>query len=137
MIRCEKFSIQVREVLERLLERQFLLSPWVREKRLRNQLRLILKVVHHAQTHCGHQCALLQDHLEAGPMRRSTVTKIVHDAHQVFPVWRNQIREVVSARRKERTSSKTAGQQEKVNWEYEQEEGLERKEEKDLHFTWA
>lgn len=69
---------EVREVLERLLERQFLLSPWVREKRLRNQLRLILK-----------------DHLEAGPMRRSTVTKIVHDAHQVFPVWRNQIREVM------------------------------------------
>lgn len=69
---------EVGEVLERLLERQFLLSPWVREKRLRNQLRLILK-----------------DHLEAGPMRRSTVTKIVHDAHQVFPVWRNQIREVM------------------------------------------
>ena len=28
----------------RLLERQFLLSPWLREKRLRNQLRLLLKV---------------------------------------------------------------------------------------------
>ena len=35
---------EVGEVLERLLERQFLLSPWVREKRLRNQLRLVLKV---------------------------------------------------------------------------------------------
>jgi len=69
---------EVQEVLERLLERQFLLSPWVREKRLRNQLRLILK-----------------DHLEAGPVRRSTVTKIVHDAHQVFPVWRSQCRETM------------------------------------------
>ena len=106
---CENCSLQVREVLERLLERQFLLSPWVREKRLRNQLRLILKVFHHVQEQCGHHGALLQDHLEAGPMRRSTVTKIVHDAHQVFPVWRNQIREVVSGRSKERTSNKTAG----------------------------
>ena len=34
----------VADVLDRLLERQFLLSPWVREKRLRNQLRLVLKV---------------------------------------------------------------------------------------------
>lgn len=67
---------EVQKVLDRLLERQFLLSPWVREKRLRNQLRLVLK-----------------DHLEAGPQRRSTVTKIVHDAHQLFPTWRNQIRE--------------------------------------------
>ena len=63
----------------RLLERQFLLFPWVREKRLRNQLRLILK-----------------DCLDAGPKRRSTVTKIVHDAHQLFPIWRNQTREIVS-----------------------------------------
>merc|ERR550517_2301925 len=55
----------VADVLDRLLERQFLLSPWVREKRLRNQLRLVLK-----------------DYLEAGPVRRSTVTKLVHDAHQ-------------------------------------------------------
>ena len=45
---------------------------------MRNQLRLILK-----------------DHLEAGPKRRSTVTKVVHDAHQIFPLWRNQIREKV------------------------------------------
>ena len=66
-------------MIDRLLERQFLLSPWVREKRLRNQLRLVLK-----------------DHLEAGPKRRSTVTKIVHDAHQVYPVWRNQMTEIVS-----------------------------------------
>lgn len=66
------------EVIERLLERQFLLSPWVREKRLRNQLRLVLK-----------------DVLEAGPRRRSTVTKIVHDAHQLYPIWRNQIRETM------------------------------------------
>ena len=51
-----------------------------------------------------------QDHLEAGPVRRSTVTKMVHDAHQVskkvskfkstfsmkvFPIWRTQIRETV------------------------------------------
>jgi len=35
----------------------------------------------------------LKDHLDAGPQRRSTTTKLVHDAHQVFPVWRNQIRE--------------------------------------------
>jgi len=69
---------EVQEVIDRLLERQFLLSPWVREKRLRNQLRLVLK-----------------DHLEAGPKRRSTVTKIVHDAHQVYPVWRNQMREIM------------------------------------------
>eukprot|EP00090_Calanus_glacialis_P012893 TRINITY_DN21527_c0_g1_i1.p1 TRINITY_DN21527_c0_g1~~TRINITY_DN21527_c0_g1_i1.p1 ORF type:complete len:361 (+),score=99.86 TRINITY_DN21527_c0_g1_i1:295-1377(+) len=69
---------EVQEVIDRLLERQFLLSPWVREKRLRNQLRLVLK-----------------DHLEAGPKRRSTVTKIVHDAHQVYPVWRNQMRDVM------------------------------------------
>jgi len=69
---------EVADVLDRLLERQFLLSPWVREKRLRNQLRLVLK-----------------DHLEAGPVRRSTVTKVVHDAHQVFPIWRTQIRETV------------------------------------------
>jgi len=69
---------EVQEIIERLLERQFLLSPWVREKRLRNQLRLVLK-----------------DHLDAGPKRRSTVTKIVHDAHQVYPVWRNQMRELM------------------------------------------
>jgi len=69
---------EVQEVIDRLLERQFLLSPWVREKRLRNQLRLVLK-----------------DHLEAGPKRRSTVTKIVHDAHQVYPVWRNKMRDVM------------------------------------------
>jgi len=69
---------EVADVLDRLLERQFLLSPWVREKRLRNQLRLVLK-----------------DYLEAGPVRRSTVTKLVHDAHQVFPVWRTQIRETM------------------------------------------
>ena len=55
-----------------------MLTPWVREKRMRNQLRLILK-----------------DHLDAGPKRRSTITKLVHDAHQTFPVWRNQIREKV------------------------------------------
>ena len=61
-----------------MFERHFVLTPWVREKRLRNQLRLILK-----------------DHLDAGPQRRSTTTKLVHDAHQVFPVWRNQIREKV------------------------------------------
>jgi len=71
---------EVADVLDRLLERQFLLSPWVREKRLRNQLRLVLK-----------------DHLEAGPVRRSTVTKVVHDAHQVFPIWRTQIRETMLA----------------------------------------
>jgi len=69
---------EVADVLDRLLERQFLLSPWVREKRLRNQLRLVLK-----------------DYLEAGPVRRSTVTKVVHDAHQVFPIWRTQIRETM------------------------------------------
>jgi len=68
----------VQEVIDRLLERQFLLSPWVREKRLRNQLRLVLK-----------------DHLEAGPKRRSTVTKIVHDAHQMYPIWRNQMRDIM------------------------------------------
>jgi len=66
----------VQELIDQLFERQFTLSPWVREKRMRNQLRLILK-----------------DHLEAGPKRRSTVTKVVHDAHQIFPLWRNQIRE--------------------------------------------
>jgi len=66
----------VQELLDQLFERQFILSPWVREKRMRNQLRLLLK-----------------DHLDAGPKRRSTVTKVVHDAHQIFPVWRNQIRE--------------------------------------------
>jgi len=71
---------EVADVLDRLLERQFLLSPWVREKILRNQLRLVLK-----------------DHLEAGPVRRSTVTKVVHDAHQVFPVWRSQVRETMLA----------------------------------------
>merc|ERR550517_2210223 len=71
---------EVADVLDRLLERQFLLSPWVREKRLRNQLRLVLK-----------------DYLEAGPVRRSTVTKVVHDAHQVFPIWRTQIRETMLA----------------------------------------
>jgi len=67
---------QVQEVVNKLFERQFVLTPWVREKRMRNQLRLILK-----------------DHLDAGPKRRSTITKLVHDAHQVFPIWRNQIRE--------------------------------------------
>merc|ERR1712013_556908 len=74
----KKICFSVADVLDRLLERQFLLSPWVREKRLRNQLRLVLK-----------------DYLEAGPVRRSTVTKLVHDAHQVFPVWRTQIRETM------------------------------------------
>jgi len=69
---------QVKQVIDRLIERQFLLSPWMKEKRLRNQLRLILK-----------------DHLEAGPQRRSTVTKIVHDAHQNFPVWRGQIKDTM------------------------------------------
>jgi len=69
---------EVQELIDRLLERQYLLSPWVREKRLRNQLRLVLK-----------------DHLEAGPKRRSTVTKIVHDAHQIYPMWRNQMRETM------------------------------------------
>lgn len=69
---------EVKLIIDRMLEHQFLLSPWVREKRLRNQLRLVLK-----------------DHVEAGPMRRSTVTKIVHDTHQIFPVWRNQIRETM------------------------------------------
>lgn len=62
----------------RLLERQFLLSPWLREKRLRNQLRLLLK-----------------EHLQAGPVRRSTVTKLVHDAHQQFGVWRRDVREAM------------------------------------------
>jgi len=69
---------EVQVVIDRLLQRQFLLGPWVKEKRLRNQLRLILK-----------------DHLEAGPQRRSTATKIVHDAHQLFPLWRGQIREIM------------------------------------------
>lgn len=68
----------VQQTIDKLLERQFLLSPWVREKRLRNQLRLVLK-----------------DHLEPGPQRRSTVTKIVHDAHQVFPLWRSQIKDAM------------------------------------------
>lgn len=71
-------SRPVLQLLDQLFERQFILSPWVREKRMRNQLRLILK-----------------DYLEAGPKRRSTVTKLVHDAHQIFPIWRNQIREKV------------------------------------------
>ena len=126
------------EVLDRLLERQFLLSPWVREKRLRNQLRLVLKVILEVQAttlfsviwkldkSTWYQTLrlynsffleyfLFQDHLEAGPVRRSTVTKVVHDAHQVlrylgkdsfcnkftfclkvFPIWRTQIRETVS-----------------------------------------
>ena len=66
------------QIVNKLFERQFVLTPWVREKRLRNQLRLILK-----------------DHLDAGPKRRSTITKLVHDAHQIFPIWRNQIREKV------------------------------------------
>lgn len=70
--------LDVQQIIDRLLERQFLLSPWMREKRLRNQLRLVLK-----------------DHLEAGPQRRSTVTKIVHDAHQLFPVWRGQIKDAM------------------------------------------
>jgi len=69
---------QVQQMIDRLLERQFMLSPWMREKRLRNQLRLVLK-----------------DHLDAGPQRRSTVTKIVHDAHQVYPVWRGQIKDAM------------------------------------------
>jgi len=69
---------EIQEVIDRLMERQFLLSPWVREKRLRNQLRLVLK-----------------DALDAGPRRRSTVTKIVHDAHQLYPIWRNQLREIM------------------------------------------
>ena len=66
------------QTVNKMFERHFVLTPWVREKRLRNQLRLILK-----------------DHLDAGPQRRSTTTKLVHDAHQVFPIWRNQIREKV------------------------------------------
>ena len=41
----------VADVLDRLLERQFLLSPWVREKRLRNQLRLVLKVINDHSYH--------------------------------------------------------------------------------------
>ena len=41
----------VADVLDRLLERQFLLSPWVREKRLRNQLRLVLKVINDSSFH--------------------------------------------------------------------------------------
>lgn len=69
---------EVQQVIDKLLARQFLLSPWMKEKRLRNQLRLVLK-----------------DSLEAGPQRRSTITKIVHDAHQLFPVWRAQIKEVL------------------------------------------
>ncbi|XP_023347643.1 uncharacterized protein LOC111716418 [Eurytemora carolleeae] len=73
-------STEVQQIIDRLLERQFLLSPWMREKRLRNQLRLILK-----------------DYLDAGPQRRSTVTKIVHDAHQLFPVWRGQIKDAMFA----------------------------------------
>ena len=72
------FTTVTLQLLDQLFERQFILSPWVREKRMRNQLRLLLK-----------------DHLDAGPKRRSTVTKVVHDAHQIFPVWRNQIREKV------------------------------------------
>ena len=40
---CQIFLVA--DVLDRLLERQFLLSPWVREKMLRNQLRLVLKVI--------------------------------------------------------------------------------------------
>lgn len=71
-----ELSQSVQENVNKMFERHFVLTPWVREKRLRNQLRLILK-----------------DHLDAGPQRRSTTTKLVHDAHQVFPVWRNQIRE--------------------------------------------
>ena len=85
-------------MLDRLLERQFLLSPWVREKRLRNQLRLVLKVnnffelldmqafknpFQNAESFLIVLSSLNQDHLEAGPVRRSTVTKVVHDAHQV------------------------------------------------------
>ena len=31
------------KLIDQLFERQFLLSPWVREKRMRNQLRLVLK----------------------------------------------------------------------------------------------
>jgi len=71
-------SDEVKQNIDKLFERQFQLSPWVREKRLRNTLRLILK-----------------DHLEPGPLRRSTVTKIVHDAHQTFPLWRSQIKEAM------------------------------------------
>jgi len=71
-----ELTLQVQEIVNKLFERQFVLTPWVREKRLRNQLRLILK-----------------DHLDAGPKRRSTITKLVHDAHQIFPIWRNQIRD--------------------------------------------
>ena len=41
----KNICFSVADVLDRLLERQFLLSPWVREKRLRNQLRLVLKVI--------------------------------------------------------------------------------------------
>jgi len=68
----------VQQSIDKVVERQFLLAPWVREKRLRNQLRLVLK-----------------DHLDPGPQRRSTVTKIVHDAHQTFPVWRSQLKEAM------------------------------------------
>jgi len=66
----------VQENVNKLFENQFIRTPWVREKRLRNQLRIVLK-----------------DHLDAGPKRRSTVTKLIYDAHQVFPIWRSEIRE--------------------------------------------
>merc|ERR1719354_535706 len=65
----------VQKAIDSMIERQFLLSPWVREKRMRNQIRLILK-----------------DHLEAGPERRSTSSKIVYDAYNMFHNFRNQIR---------------------------------------------
>ena len=95
-------NFKVADVLDRLLERQFLLSPWVREKRLRNQLRLVLKVnkffelldmrpfknpFQNAESFLIVLSSLNQDHLEAGPVRSSTVTKVVHDAHQVKIVW--------------------------------------------------
>ena len=47
----KKICFSVADVLDRLLERQFLLSPWVREKRLRNQLRLVLKVINDRSYH--------------------------------------------------------------------------------------
>jgi len=67
---------EVAKALDTLLKRQFLMFPWVREKRLRGLIRNILK-----------------EHLQAGPLRRSTVTKIVFEAQQMFQEWRNKIKE--------------------------------------------
>ena len=36
-------NCQYLKLIDQLFERQFILSPWVREKRMRNQLRLVLK----------------------------------------------------------------------------------------------